>query len=788
MSTWEDTWKDIDITVPTLLPLGAVPQEPDPGLMLQYIQGLHNYLAGDRMSIVRALNVLGRFRGIQSDDETDTAIVASGSGASKIQLDTGMMYFDDIRQEANSGAKWTPIIPAYSADTLEPTGFVNTNEDSTFGVSGTNFTITPTGDDFSFYVSGVKFTKTAVDSVSLTPANAEGNWFIYYDNTGTLVLDDSVVFEDIIKDNCFVAELYHDGNNIIFGMDERHGLMPWQSHLWQHITTGTIRRSGFGLAGLTVDQNGNDDEDAEATAVAGIMMDEDITHSLAAQTTVWQCMYLNAGAWALTDSEDTAPLLYDALGPTPQYNDISVPGSESLEDVGNNKFFLSHIFATNITNDGQGAPVNGHIVMIGQNEYLTKTAARDGANTEISNLLTAGLPMPEFLPVGTIIFQHKGSNKYGAAAVSTDAGEDYVSWIGAEIQPGTPPAAHPNLTLRDDPAQHPAESISCDTSAFGGILSAAEDEVQAALDVIDDHTHVEADITDLGSYLPLAGGNLTGNLFIDKEDPSLYLRESGSASDYMRVFENGTTAQIQKVAATGAALISLRPVVSDGTSLAEIDMFRTTNTAGTVYFIGYVGDGTATEAWRFNAGTGSINLLKQGGSLYLDEGNLYLDKTANPTIYLREGGSTSNYGYIQDEAATLLSIYKRVVGGTSTIRIDPVVPDGTQDTTIQLFRTTNTTGAKFFYVHKGDGTSTVQHYFNGSGAAQFCRVNGNCTIGSTTGGTEQLSVVGDGSFTEQLTVGYLGAAPASPANGMMWMESDGLHIYYGGAEKVVAGV
>ncbi len=32
------------------------------------------------------------------------------------------------------------------------------------------------------------------------------------------------------------------------------------------------------------------------------------------------------------------------------------------------------------------------------------------------------------------------------------------------------------------------------------------------------------------------------------------------------------------------------------------------------------------------------------------------------------------------------------------------------------------------------------------------------------------------------------AGAAGATNGMMWMENDGLHIYYNGAEKVVAGV
>ncbi len=41
---------------------------------------------------------------------------------------------------------------------------------------------------------------------------------------------------------------------------------------------------------------------------------------------------------------------------------------------------------------------------------------------------------------------------------------------------------------------------------------------------------------------------------------------------------------------------------------------------------------------------------------------------------------------------------------------------------------------------------------------------------------------------EKLQLPYLTQAPATLANGMMWMENDGLHIYYNGAEKIVAGI
>jgi hypothetical protein len=51
-----------------------------------------------------------------------------------------------------------------------------------------------------------------------------------------------------------------------------------------------------------------------------------------------------------------------------------------------------------------------------------------------------------------------------------------------------------------------------------------------------------------------------------------------------------------------------------------------------------------------------------------------------------------------------------------------------------------------------------------------------------------LIMDGAGADDERLQVPYLTGVPASVANGSVWMEADGLHIYYGGAEKVVAGV
>ena len=205
-----------------------------------------------------------------------------------------------------------------------------------------------------------------------------------------------------------------------------------------------------------------------------------------------------------------------------------------------NRFFLAHIFGTNLVTNGSGTAVNGHAVIIGQAEYATIIAARDGANTEIGSIITTGLPVPEFLPIGTVILQRKGTNAYNCAVRSTDAGEDYVSWLGAEIQPGNPPSAHPNLTQRDLDDQHPASAIATDTTNFDEALSAADDDVQKAIETLDDRgigslidvtlsPIAENNIIVFGGagawinlpiqnflslYLALAGGTMTGDILL----------------------------------------------------------------------------------------------------------------------------------------------------------------------------------------------------------------------------------------------------------------------------------
>lgn len=273
--------------------------------------------------------------------------------------------------------------------------------------------------------------------------------------------------------------------------DERHGLQPWQSHLMWHEKIGTYVRSGFGLADFTIDQAGNNDVDAEFSCATGVLVDEDLTHTLAtlAVPAALPVMFKD-GASALWRKDVAIDAPIKLSGGAPYYN-LDTAGTWSQAAISSNKYFLAHILATN-------DPRAGHqfVSVQGENEYNSKADARVGANTEVNDLYTGGLPMQEFLWIGTIIYKRKGSNAYESAAISTASGEDYVSWLGTELSPGTAPSSHPNLTNRDAANSHPADAVSADVTSFGNVLSSADTEVQAALDTIDDHAiNSHSDVT-----------------------------------------------------------------------------------------------------------------------------------------------------------------------------------------------------------------------------------------------------------------------------------------------------
>ena len=170
---------------------------------------------------------------------------------------------------------------------------------------------------------------------------------------------------------------------------------------------------------------------------------------------------------------------------------------------------------------------------------------------------------------------------------------------------------------------------SFDTTSRGVLYTNPDDELtlgHAAFDLqmLGSETRPQYNGVDLalfsdagGSYLPLAGGNLTGNLYIDTAtSPGVQIRPAGTAGDRAVISKdasgiftlNNHTASVQ-------ALTRIDPVPGDGSSNSLIQFFRTTTTTGTRTLTMYEGDGTATAQHTFNVGTGAVDLCQQAGAL-----------------------------------------------------------------------------------------------------------------------------------------------------------------------------
>ena len=364
---------------------------------------------------------------------------------------------------------WTKVRKVWTSS-MDPTGFDEANPtfrgdisfaDGTPGV----LTIEPQGGEtyFNIWINGVEFRKTSAETINL--ANTEGLHYIYYDIDLTLKelvnpSDQQIALG--IRSSVFVAIIYWDLTNQkhIWFNDERHlNQMDGSTHANLHFSLGTQWRAG-GALGDFVLGDGNDNEDAQFSYGTGTIQDEDIsnTESNIASTVGYPILYLDNGNWR-TKTQAGFPIMtdvtagIDTTGRT-VYNDFTTPGSETLVVVGDKEFVLVHILQTN------GAVTGSKVwAVMGQETYEKKKDARLGATTEVNNLITRGLPGPEFMFLGSVIMEVK--NGYGnavkARVIDTDLGDDYVDWrTGTGLSPTSPATSHSALSelTNDDHTQY----------------------------------------------------------------------------------------------------------------------------------------------------------------------------------------------------------------------------------------------------------------------------------------------------------------------------------------------
>jgi len=514
LSTFDENVSGVDITRPAINLEPA--DESNPGVITtstQTFAGTKTFL--NDVVVEGSVDVYTTIESSSGNLElgNSTADINIGSAGSTSNIIIGDSSTTvQISYNPADPADWNPV-PSYLIDGVdqladrtytlesnavvqkEPTGFPNRTDSSiSFSDSSPDrtFTISPTGGSFDFYVKSKKFTKSAPDSISLP--NLSGNHYIYYDDAGFLQ-STQVFTAALVQDNAIVSDVYWnpDTNLHTYFAEERHGVvMDGATHAYLHTVFGARYLSGLALQGFTMG-SGNTNADAQFTSDQGTIRDEDIIHQLPALSQI-PILYRIGQNWR-KKAADAYPLIYSgtagyvgANGRIP-YNQYT-GGAWQLTQVANSGFVLVHFFGTNDIE-------NGVVGVQGIQTYNSVSAARIGANVEISSL--SGLPFAEFVPIGSVIFKtaNSFSNAVKAMVLPTDTGADYVDFRGTQLYtPAGEATTHGLLSglANDDHFQYLLVS---GTRAMSGALDMGTHQINNVVDgVASDDAATVGQLTD----------------------------------------------------------------------------------------------------------------------------------------------------------------------------------------------------------------------------------------------------------------------------------------------------
>ena len=333
-------------------------------------------------------------------------------------------------------------------DINEPTGFV-TRETSTlqFNDITRTFTIeprTPTYSSYEYYIKGQKYTVTAPNSIQL-PDITE-TYFIYFDANQNLQFHTGNFAPWLVIDVVLASIVYWNATDqqASYVADERHGIsMDGDTHSHFHISFGTLYINGLGVTNINTAGNGDQDSHAQCSIENGIIRDEDLSINIVntgESTLVYDLeqqlsplaqipvLWRNGSAaeWSIS-TPTNFPFLYSGdgngfIGPNnrPPFNEWTGV-TWQLTEVENNRYFFTHILATNDIR-------NPIVALQGIQQYQNKPQSQTEAKSELATF--AGLPFAEFYPIATLICESRDAyaNTPKVRFVPTNEGQDYIDW------------------------------------------------------------------------------------------------------------------------------------------------------------------------------------------------------------------------------------------------------------------------------------------------------------------------------------------------------------------------
>jgi hypothetical protein len=376
--------------------------------------------------------------------------------------------------------------------TLEPMGVEDRAQTTLSFDPGTRtVTITPTGASWAYWWKGQRVVVSTPKSVTF--ADTQGTWYVYFENaTPTLIASQTPW--DISSTVQIAAVLWDSTDDKGVLVEERHGVsMDWATHLNLHSTQGTKVVSGFAMTGYTL--NSDTDADISPDIASGVLADEDLRTTVAALvagTNAYRVYHRRGAAGDWTYTQASVPFLNTAAGYV-NYNQFT-GGVWQQTQLAANQYVNMWLIAIPAAVNGEGF---GWVM--GQKVHASLASA---IQESINEVQFGTIPFTEMAALYQVTF--RTSNGYASTGKARI--ESVIKIVGSlvTIAQSGGAAWHPSLGGLAEPSQHPSSSISVDSAAFSGSLSAADDTVQKALATLDAHTGAVGTMVYKGDYMPNA--------------------------------------------------------------------------------------------------------------------------------------------------------------------------------------------------------------------------------------------------------------------------------------------